>query len=241
MDQISFTKVAVTYGSTVALHNINLSISSGEYTGIVGPNGGGKTTLIKALLNLVSVSEGSVLIAPDLKIGYLPQRNPNNEKKFPAKVREIISHGLLAGKKIPKHINTEDFNRIKKTAETLEITGLLNNEISALSGGEEQRVLLARALVSTPDVLILDEPTSALDPNARENFYELLTQLNRELQITILLSTHDAGSIGNYAKKLLYIDKTVVFHGSFEEFCQSPAMTGYFGVGAQHFICKRHG
>ncbi|HSR37242.1 MAG TPA: ATP-binding cassette domain-containing protein, partial [Desulfurivibrionaceae bacterium] len=109
-----------------------------------------------------------------------------------------------------------------------------------LSGGQQQRVLLARALVGNPELLIMDEPTTALDPETRENFYALLQQLNDETGTTVILVTHDTGSIGRYASRLLYLDKRVIFDGTFDDFCCSPEMTRFFGEHSQHLICQRH-
>ena len=125
--------------------------------------------------------------------------------------------------------------------DALQIGALRGSLIGELSGGQQQRVLLARALVHRPRILILDEPTVALDPQSRENFYLTLQKLNKEEGITILFVTHDSGTIGKYAGKLLYLDKKVIFYGSFDRFCSSSAMTDYFGKSSQHVICQRHG
>jgi zinc transport system ATP-binding protein len=123
--------------------------------------------------------------------------------------------------------------------EILGVVPLANRLIGKLSGGQQQRVLLARALVHNPQLLILDEPTVALDPQSRETFYATLSELNETHGVTVLLISHDVGSIGAHASKLLYLDQSLVFYGSFEEFCKSKAMTDYFKEG-QHFICHRH-
>jgi zinc transport system ATP-binding protein len=112
--------------------------------------------------------------------------------------------------------------------------------IGDLSGGQQQRVLLARAMVNCPELLILDEPTTALDPETREHFYGLVEDLNRNAGTTVLLVTHDTWSIGKYASRFLYIDKKIIFDGSFDEFCRSEEMTAFFGEHAQHLICHRH-
>jgi zinc transport system ATP-binding protein len=113
--------------------------------------------------------------------------------------------------------------------EILGVTDLKGRLIGRLSGGQQQRILLARALVHRPQVLILDEPTVALDPLSREAFYSTLRKLNRENGVTILLVSHDIGSVGEYASKLMYLDRRMVFYGTFEEFCVSREMSGYFG------------
>jgi len=112
--------------------------------------------------------------------------------------------------------------------------------IGELSGGQQQRVFLARAIVHEPELLILDEPTAALDPETRERFFAMIQELNGKKGVTIILVTHDIGNIGKYASKLLYLDKKIIFYGSFNDFCLSDEMMGYFGAYSQHVICHRH-
>ncbi|HBE03556.1 MAG: hypothetical protein A2096_14650 [Spirochaetes bacterium GWF1_41_5] len=240
MTAINIKNLTIKYGQTVALDNITCTVAQGDYTAIAGPNGSGKTSFVRALLALESPAGGSVIFEGIKKIGYLPQRNPGRQKHFPANVREIISTGLMGGKKFPRRLDKNDQHNIKEICRALSISDLLDREIGFLSGGQEQKALLARALVSKPDLLILDEPTSALDPEARDNFYSLLENFNKKEKTTILLVTHDAGTIGHYARKLLYLDKKMIFYGGFDEFCTSKPMTDYFGHYAQHYICKRH-
>jgi zinc transport system ATP-binding protein len=122
----------------------------------------------------------------------------------------------------------------------MDVLDIKNKLIGDLSGGQQQRVLVARAIVNEPELLILDEPTTALDPETREKFFHTLQELNQNKKVTIILITHDIGSIGKYASKLLYLDKRIIFYGSFEDFCSSADMESYFGEFAQHLICHRH-
>jgi len=124
--------------------------------------------------------------------------------------------------------------------EELGILDLAGKLIGELSGGQQQRMLLARALVNDPELLILDEPTAALDPEMRDRFYGLVSDINRNRGVTVLLVTHDTGTIGMYASKLLYLDKKVLFFGNFDEFCHSPEMSALFGEHSQHLMCHRH-
>ena len=124
--------------------------------------------------------------------------------------------------------------------ELLEISGIRNRLIGDLSGGQQQRVLIARALVNEPELLILDEPASALDPETRDNFFALLQDLNEKRGVTIIMVTHDIGGIGEYASKLLYLDKKIIFFGGFDEFCRSENMAQFFGSASQHIICHEH-
>jgi zinc transport system ATP-binding protein len=233
------------YGDMDVLSDITFKVEQGDYIGIVGPNGSGKSTLIKAILGLVGPSRGSIaILGADFasfsawsRIGYLPQRikffNPN----FPGTVEEIVRLGLLAGKRGAVK-NSEA--ALDRALEMMSIADLKKQLIGSLSGGQQQRVLLARAMVNSPELLILDEPTTALDPETREHFYALVEGLNRVSGCTILLVTHDTWSIGKYANRFLYIDKKIIFDGSFDDFCHSDEMTAFFGEHAQHLICHRH-
>jgi zinc transport system ATP-binding protein len=236
------------YNSVEVLSDISFAVEAGDYVGFVGPNGSGKTTLVKAILRLIRQESGTVaLFGKDpgefnewFRIGYLPQKlsflNPN----FPATVKEVISLGLFAKKKFPKRLDKSDRILIDEAMKLMDITDIRDALIGELSGGQQQRVLVARAIVNGPELLILDEPTTAFDPEAREHFYHTLQDLNRNRQVTIILVTHDSATIGKYASKLLYLDKKVIFFGSFDAFCTSEHMTSYFGEFAQHLICHRH-
>lgn len=248
VDLVAVKGLTFSYSGLEVLKDLSFRVREGDYLGIVGPNGSGKSTLVRTLLGLVTPQQGTVeLFGGPLegfrdwaKIGYLSQRLKSLNPAFPATVEEIVGLGLLARKSFPKRRAREDMVAIDRTLAHMGITDLKKRPFGDLSGGQQQRALLARALVNEPKLLILDEPTTALDPETRENFYQLLRHLNHEHGTTIVLVTHDTWSIGNYAGRFLYIDKTIVFDGTFEEFCHSEEMTGFFGEYAQHMICHRH-
>lgn len=236
--------ITLKYGRHEVLTDASFTVEAGDYIGIVGPNGSGKTSLMKAMLGLITPSSGQFSYAGEVKdnrfIGYLPQKVISGDPLFPAKVREVVAMGLLSSKRFPKHLSQEDYKKVDEILSRLKIANLAEKKIGNLSGGQQQRVLLARALVSSPRLLILDEPTSALDPKVRENFYGILKELNEDDGVTILLVSHDIGSIGQYTKKMLYLDRTVVFFGTYEDFCHSQDMTHYFGPLSQHKFCWQH-
>ena len=130
--------------------------------------------------------------------------------------------------------------KAQEILDKLNISDLKDKMISKLSGGQQQKVLLARALVSNPELLIFDEPSTALDPQSRESFFEMINKLNKDLGIAIILITHDTAYIGEYANELLYIDKDLIYFGSFADFCRSEKMGAYFGNYEQHAICHQH-
>jgi len=248
MNIISVNNVSVRYQSVEVVSNISFNVAAGDYLGIVGPNGSGKTSLIRAIFGLISIAKGTVSIfnqnISDFqqwhKIGYLPQKILSFNPNFPATVKEIVAMGLLAQKSFPKRIGRGDDAAIDRILVLLDITNIKDKLIGELSGGQQQRVLLARAMVAEPKILVLDEPTTALDPEAREKFFTVLQELNKKSGVTIMLVTHDIMNIGRYASKLLYLDRKLVFHGGFDEFCSSSEVTDYFGEFAQHVICHRH-
>lgn len=241
---LSVQNLSVKYGRHAALSDVSFEVEAGDYIGVVGPNGSGKTTLMKAILGLLPPSEGKIIFNREGKannlFGYLPQKAVNNDRLFPAKVKEIVSLGLLANKKDPRFFTPQDYRQIDAILEKLKISDLKDQKIGNLSGGQQQRVLLARAMAGSPRLLILDEPTSALDPKIREEFYDLVKALNQDDGVTVLLVSHDVGSIGKYTGKMLYLDKRLVFYGDYGQFCRSPEMTEYFGFFAQHHFCWRH-
>src|SRR6185369_7403307 len=248
LEMLKTADLCCSYNGMEVLNGISFRVTAGEYLGIVGPNGSGKSTLVRAVLGLLQPDSGSVeLFGARLdsftqwsRLGYLPQRiklfNPN----FPGTVEEIVRLGLPLNGRDKTVGNVEKGSAIDYALDMMGISHLKKRLIGDLSGGQQQRVLLARAMVNCPELLILDEPTTALDPETREHFYGLVEDLNRNVGTTVLLVTHDTWSIGKYASRFLYIDKKIIFDGSFDDFCRSDEMTAFFGEHAQHLICHRH-
>jgi len=245
---LAVERLSFRYNSVEVLNDISFLVDAGDYVGLVGPNGSGKTTIIKIILGLMEPQKGSVSLfgtnptafKDRHKIGYLPQKPTNFNPHFPATVEEVVSLGLFSKKGFPGRVVKNDERLINEAMALTDIFNIKDAMIGDLSGGQQQRVLAARALVNQPELLILDEPTTALDPETREKFFQTLQELNRNKKVTIILVTHDIGSIGKYASKLLYLDKRIIFYGSFEDFCSSGDMGSYFGEFAQHLICHRH-
>ena len=240
--------LSCSYREGKVLEDVSFRVERGDYVGIVGPNGSGKSTLIKALLGLVTIAGGSAALfgtsLPEFrdwyKVGYLPQSLHLVNPVFPATVHETVGLGLLSRKRFPKRLNRADQDKINTILDELGILYLEHKLIGELSGGQLQRVLLARAIVNDPELLVLDEPTAALDPETRGRFYAMIADINRSRGVTILLVTHDSGAIGEHASKMLYLDKKLLFYGSFDEFCCSPEMSSLFGEHSQHLMCHRH-
>ena len=235
---ISVDNLTFCYNGLEAISNISFAVKKGDYLGIAGPNGSGKSTLIKNILGILRPQKGAVdIFGQPLtsfhqwnRIGYLPQRISALNNHFPSTVEEIVQLGMTKRNPIA----------LTRTLELMGIAHLAGRLIGELSYGEQQRTMLARTLISQPDLLIFDEPTTALDPETREIFYSLTDEMNRTNGTTIVLITHDTSVIGKYARNLLYLDKKIIFSGTFEDFCASPDMTGFFGPISQHMICHQH-
>lgn len=219
---IEVKELYVSYGQQEVLSNITFQIEEGDYIGLVGANGSGKTTLVKALLGLVSISSGEIVTFGGNggrgSIGYLPQVAVTGNTLFPAEVHEVVSVGLMGSKGFPKRITKEDNSRIDEILNMLDIYNLKHKKIGDLSGGQQQRVLLARAMVSNPRLLILDEPTSALDPKVRNEFFRLIKDINEKKGTSIMLVSHDIGSIRKCSRTIMLLDREVLFFGDAGDF-----------------------
>ncbi|MDR0422196.1 MAG: metal ABC transporter ATP-binding protein [Proteiniphilum sp.] len=197
------------------LKEVNLTIYEGDFLGIIGPNGGGKTTLLRTILGLIKPRSGSVSFyngsekTAFLNIGYLPQIN-RIDRKFPISVSEVIRSGLTPGKNIFRRYSREDRQRVVGTAARLGIEELLPRAIGELSGGQLQRVLLGRAVVDSPKLIILDEPSTYVDKLFETNFHKLLGDLNKE--IAVVLVSHDVGTIISLVKNIACVNQGLHYH-----------------------------
>lgn len=202
-------------GKPDVLSEISLTIYGDDFLGIIGPNGGGKTTLLKAILGLLNPRSGSIEYynngerVDSLNIGYLPQIN-QIDKKFPISVSEVILSGLTPGNNFLKRYTKEDRQKVREVAERMGIEGLLSRAIGELSGGQLQRVLLGRAIVDNPKLIILDEPSTYVDKLFETNFYKLLGDINKE--IAIVLVSHDVGTIISQVKNIACVNKGLHYH-----------------------------
>ncbi len=245
---ISAKHLSFSYGGNYAVSDVSFAVEKGDYIALIGHNGSGKSTLIKLLLGILKPAAGTVsLFGTDLqkfsqwnRIGYLPQNIGLFNPLFPAMVKEVVALGLIAQKQFPKRLTSEDQNKVHKALEQLDITPLSDKLIGELSGGQIQRTLLARAIVSNPDFLILDEPVSSVDSETREEFFSYISRLNKEKKTTIILVTHDIGHSVRYTNKLLFLDKKIIFYGNYSFFCASKKMAEQFDPEIQHIICHQH-
>ena len=217
MNIIEVKNLNLRFGETQALIDVNLEIQQGDYVAIIGPNGGGKTTLLKALLGLEKPSSGSVKlfgVNPEQshsKVGFVPQFAKLN-KGFPMNVHEAVLTGALKGSMHPFFKYTKaDREQAMQKLHLLGIDHLHKRQLGQLSGGEFQRMLIARALMNEPKLLMLDEPTSSIDPRSRELIYGILSDFNKEN--TILMVSHDLVAVSSNVKSIICLNKTLIYHG----------------------------
>lgn len=234
------------YTRTPVLEHISFDVKAGDYVGIIGPNGGGKTTLLKLILGLEKGQGEIQLFGQKIsrfkdwqKIGYLAQKSPVSQSRFPISVQEVVLMGLCYDAK-HKEATEENLKEVRRALAQTHTLDLAERIFANLSVGQQQRVLLSRALVSRPQLLILDEPSAALDAGSREMFFNLLGELNTRQSVTILLITHDTGEVGKYISKFMYIDKELVFFGDKQAFCHSEKVAEKLGAFAQHTIDHLH-
>lgn len=207
---IKVDNVSVNYNSNTVFNNVTFDIKKGDFLGVIGPNGSGKTTLLKTILGIVKPSFGKVIVQKDTRIGYVPQFS-NFEKSFPILVKEVVQMGILDKKLVPFFHAKKD--QIKESEDIMKKVGiheLRNRNINKLSGGQLQKALIARALMSNPDILVLDEPTASLDSKSTNDIYELLKELNTEK--TIILVSHDLNAVSSYVKNIACLNGSLHIH-----------------------------
>jgi zinc transport system ATP-binding protein len=207
----------VNRGDEKAIEDANFSINQGDYVGIVGPNGGGKTTLLSAILKFIPINKGSIsLFNEDIskfsswgKIAYISQQATSFESQFPLTVKELVSLGCIRKSNIGRRLKQEDWAAVDQSIDFMGLSDVANRRIGQLSGGQKQRVFVAKALARKPELIFLDEPIVGVDSTAQEKFYKKLSDLNIERQTTIMIVTHDLASVFCRMSKVLCVNKKV--------------------------------
>lgn len=235
---IALNSVSVAYENRVALQNINAEIYPGEFIGVIGPNGSGKTTLFKGILGLQPMLRGDITVFGtsvngDAKTvrqmtGYLPQRD-SLDPKVPGLVSDIVMMGLYSKLGLFRRPSRENKKQVRQVLELVNMLDYINEPIGHLSGGQQQRVFLARALVSNPKILLLDEPTSAIDPGTQVRLLELIVRVHQELDITILLITHDVNHLIGNVGRVMYLNKSLHAFGPTNEILKEDILTKVYG------------
>ena len=216
MSIVSIKNVTVRYDSYTALESANLEILEDDFIGIIGPNGGGKTTLIKSIIGAVSYS-GEVTLSPTLfkdgkrLIGYLPQQT-TFDKQFPISVIEVVLSGLQSQKGFSTRYSQKDKEKALQLLDSMGIITIANKQIGEISGGQMQRVLLCRAIISEPKLLILDEPTNFVDKRFESELYDILKELNKKMAIVMV--SHDVHNISSAVKSIVCVNRTIHKHNT---------------------------
>lgn len=212
---IALRHVGLVRDGRAILTDVDFSVTRGDFVAITGPNGGGKTTLLRIILGLLKPSTGSVTMAQGLRIGYLPQKNAI-DSRFPISVREVVRSGLLASRRLSKQ---EKDTLAMRTIERIGMADHADRPIGELSGGQLQRALLGRAIISSPDLLVLDEPLSYIDKRFEERLYRIIAEAARTA--TVLLVSHEMTTIADMANRHLIVDHTIHQCGAAHHFVRT--------------------
>ncbi|MFA6105642.1 MAG: metal ABC transporter ATP-binding protein [Patescibacteria group bacterium] len=241
---IEIKNLSFAYSGELVLKNISLNIHEGDYLGIIGPNGSGKSTLLKLMLGLLKPSAGEVNLFGKpvsefkdwYKLGYVSQKAVNFDPLFPVTVWEVVAMGRLGRRGLGKNLSDVDDKAIDKALVEVGMTEFRDRLIGDLSGGQQQRVFIARALAAEPAVIFLDEPTTGIDVETQEQFYSLLTKLNRERDLTLVLISHDIDVIAHEATELACINQTLVYHGEPKEFVKADYLEMLYGKNIRQIL-----
>jgi len=216
---VSIDNLSVDLDGRTVLEEANLEVKEGDFLGLIGPNGGGKTTLLRAILGLVKPRSGGVLVygmspeAARTRVGYLPQKSLFDQK-FPISALEVVMMGRYGRRGLFGRYSLEDRDAALAALSAVGMRESADREIGALSGGQQQRIFVARAIVSEPDLLLLDEPANGIDSSRQREFYELLSELNEKM--TIIMVSHDISAVSTYVKKIACVNRRLFYHSSKE-------------------------
>jgi zinc transport system ATP-binding protein len=209
--------LSASYGTNRVLRDIDFRVNENDFIGIIGPNGGGKTTLLKVILGLLKPASGKMVFNSELlngnNIGYLPQIS-TGDVNYPVTVADIILSGLMIRKKVFSGMSSSDKLKAGRVVEELGLSGMSKSNLNELSGGQIQRVFLGRAIIGDPKLLLLDEPGNFVDASFENDFYEKLKDLNNRM--AILMVSHDIGTISAHIKSFACVNKSLHYHASNE-------------------------
>ncbi len=203
---ITIENISFSYDSEPVLKNINMEIYEKDFAAVIGPNGGGKTTLLKIIAGLLKPSKGSLTIPEKFKIGYV-QQHPNLNREFPVTVEDVVLSGTVKNFSLFPFFNSEVKKKANELMAKLELISFSKMQFGKLSGGQKQKTLIARALIDNPDIILLDEPVANVDSIAEDEIYSMLRELNEEK--TIVMVSHDISFVSSAVKKVFCVNKTL--------------------------------
>lgn len=247
---IEVENVSFSYdGKEEILSNITLNIHQGDYVGFTGPNGAGKTTLIKLILGILVPASGSIKLFGQAiqefkdwqKIGYVSQKAAKVDANFPATIEEVVLMGRYSTKSLLQRITVADKNLARNALERVDMWEYKDRLIGDLSGGQEQRVFIARAIVNRPEIIFLDEPMTGVDKKTQDGFYALLQKLNKNLGITIIFVSHDIERMTREVMHIACVNHTLTCHMSPEEYLKESQSENIFGQKVKIIAHHHHG
>ncbi|MCV0410849.1 metal ABC transporter ATP-binding protein [Nitrosopumilus sp.] len=236
---VEIENLTVQYPDVKALDDVSFEVNQGDFLGIIGPNGAGKSTLFDAMLGLNTKYKGTIkFFGEDIRkskeylkeIGYVPQK-PIFEKNFPVTVTDVVRMGLR---------NETDENKIDEVLQQLWIHELRNRRIGELSEGQQQRVFIAKALITNPKILILDEPVTGIDQQNIDLFYSILRELNSKQKITIIWSSHDLDAVNQLANHVACLNRTLFYHGESEKFFSNDELIKQYSEASMQEHMHHH-
>ena len=237
----------ISRGNELVVRNANFTINSGEYVGIIGPNGGGKTTLLLGILGTLKPDRGSIKVFGQEqarfsqweRVAYVSQNAVNFDSSFPMTVREMVSLGRVGRRNLGRKLSLEDWAAVDEHITLLGLEDLADRRIGQLSGGQKQRVFVAKAMVRNPDILFLDEPIAGVDPETQEAFYKKLSDLNAAKGVTIIIVSHDLSAVFCRMSKVLCVSRDVHVSEITEGFEPTEILRKAYGEHF-HFVYHRH-
>lgn len=246
LNAVEMENVSASVNKQLVLQDINLSIKLNDFLAIIGPNGGGKSTLLKIILGLIKTDHGKVTVFgdepgnPHNPIGYLPQ-HVSFDPDFPINVFDTVLSGRYHG--LLKNYSEDDYNRVLTALEEVGMEKMKERQMSRLSGGQKQRVFIARAIVREPKLLLLDEPMASIDPEMQNSFYNLLTNLKKRM--AIVLVSHDVGAVSTHVDSIACLNKRLYYHGPVEDSAKGleevyKCPIDLISHGIPHRILKKH-
>lgn len=245
---LAMRDVSYSYGNRKVLYDVNLTLHKGQLLGLIGPNGSGKTTLLKIALGIIRPHRGRVYWfgqdntgrGPGPQVGYVPQNLQTFTPDFPATAAEVVATGLVRTSGLGGWWSRRDREAVEAALALVGLSPMADYRVSRMSGGERQRVFIARALVNRPQVLLLDEPTASIDVDAQQSFYDLLGRLHREHGLTILLVSHDIGMVTRKVTHLACLNRTMHYHGDIQGFLQDPDLSAVYGRDMAWVVHHHH-
>jgi zinc transport system ATP-binding protein len=238
---VELDKVWVWLNGNLALKDVSLTIAQGKFIGLMGPNGGGKTTLLKTMVGLIKPDKGEIKVAGPLArtIGYVPQEE-NVDPEFPVTARDVVEMGLYGSLGLFSTIGAVERGQVDRALALVGMEEYASRRIGELSGGQKQRVFIARSVVARPRLLLLDEPTTGVDVKARDDFYRRLSDLMESLSLTIILASHDLEVVPAKVDEIICINQSVFVHAPPDEVSETDVFRRAYGCELEFMMHGEH-